>query len=626
MPGLYGAISNEISSTTPVINAMLKILSYGRAVHSEDYRDDQIQMGCVHLRTGGQHVLYNSPQACVAFFGYLTQPTISPAVSADGANWAARCIHDRYIECGEKVFLDLEGAYAVVIWDKRNRTLLLGEDRMGLRPIYYAEHHHTFLFASEVKAFLVNPTFPRQLDRVAAACFFHFRYLKGERTFFEDIHLLPPASFIRWRDNKWDIVRYWTPVYPDSFPSHPDSWYDEQIEATLKAAIKRADCKDLRYGISLSSGMDSRWIAALMSDLQPGTHSFTFQGAFTSPAEVEIARRVADLTGLEHHHMDLSPNFIADFAHNITFISDGMQSLVDSQEFPLTLEMSKHVDVAVGGFMGSGFFGHNPIFYFIPAHEVFQFQKQRMRAVLPPRAVLDRFFGKQTYADLENSAFLELQAANKEAPCKLGFQILSYEEINQRQRRFTFSAQLLKTPFVDMVHPIADRQVWDLSLQLPPSQLMYKRAFRRALARYYPQLAALPWNKIPGTATASVPSIFTRQVYNRVSQSIKTKLSLTKHNRARFQYQDYSDWLRGPLRSFIEPILLSEEANASGLFDTDGLYGVVKDHFEGRLDITPFLGIVLPFILWTKMFYLPSIPRQPDLLTTLFLSSQTAGG
>jgi asparagine synthase (glutamine-hydrolysing) len=618
MPGLCGMYSLDHRSPVPNLAPMLDALAYGRATVRERYRGNQATLGCAHLGTGGQRALYDSPRAIVVFYGYLTQPAIPPGVGGAEPAEAAHYIHDQYLEREELLLKDLMGAFAFVLWDKRTQTLLLANDRLGMRPVYFAEHEGVLRFASEVKALLVDSSFPRRLDRVAASEFFHFRYVLGDRTFFEDIRLMAPASYLSCKDGRWRVAAYWEPSYPERLSRRSDQWYDQQIYETLQAAVERMARPNLEYGISLSSGIDSRWIAAILSEIRPDTQAFTFGGTVTSAAEVEVASQVAVLTGLRHHRLALSPGFIAEHAEQITYISDGMHSFVDSQEFPLSIQMSRHVDVAVGGFMGSGFFGQNPIYHYLRAKDVYSFRRKHSRSFLPPHHVRQRVFGTEEYRDLARAADQELRAAIEEAPAAKGFHVTNYEGARQRQRRFTFYAQLLKTPYVDMYHPIADNTVWELTVQFPPSQLVYKRALRRSLATYYPQLAALPWNKVPGSATVSVSSILARQVYDRMKRLATSTSRLARNSQPISNSLDYSSWLRGPLRPFVEETLLSPEANATHLFNPDGLREVVRDHMEGRQDATVFLGLALPFALWTRMFYTPTAPHRPDVVAEVF--------
>lgn len=624
MPGLCGTYALNPHSPAPDLDTMLDALTYGRATVTERYHGNQANLGCAHLGTGGQQALYESPQAIVVFYGYLTQPAIPPGAGEADPAAAARHVHDQYLEREDLFLGDLMGAFAFALWDKRTQTLFLANDRLGMRPVYFAEHEGVLRFASEVKALLVDASFPRRLDLVAASEFFHFRYILGDRTFFEDIRLLPPASCLRCRDGRWRIERYWEPTYPDCFPRHRDGWYDQQIYEAVCAAVERMIRPNLRYGISLSSGMDSRWIAAILGEIRPDTQTFTFGGTVTSTAEVDVAGQVAALIGLKHHDLALSPGFIAEHAERMAYISDGMHSFVDSQEFPLTLLISNHVDVAVGGFMGSGFFGQNPIYHYLRAKDVCYVLQQRSRSFLPPRCAMERLFGFERYRDLASAADRELRAVVNEAPATRGCHIIHYEGIRQRQRRFTFCAQLLKTPYVDMYHPIADNTVWELTMQFPSSQLVYKRALRRALGTYYPELATLPWNKIPGSATASVPSILASEISSRVRRLTRGTLGLGRNAQPVPNSLDYSSWLRGPLRPFVEETLLSPEANATELFNPDGLSEVVRDHMEGRQDATLLLGLALPFALWTRMFYTPTTPLKPDIMVESSNHGQSA--
>lgn len=616
MPGLCGLLSliDESRSPLPELDDMLHVLAYGRATVIEQYQDKQIRTGCAHIGTGGQRSLSESPEATVILFGYLTRPAIPPGSDGPNPKKAACYIHDKYLEQGEAVLKNLMGAFALLIWDKRTKTLILAADRLGMRPLYYVEHKDVLRFSSEIKALLVDSSLPRRLDVIAASEFFHFRYILGDRTFFEDIRLLPPASFLRCQNGKWRIIKYWEPSYPIRLPKHSNEWYDQKIYEILRSSVERMVHPGLSYGISLSSGIDSRWIAAILSDIRPDTKAFTFEGTGSTPAHTAVSAEVASFTGLKQHILKLSPQIIAQHAESMTYISEGMHSFVDSQEFPLVLEMAKYVDIAVGGFMGSGYFGENPIYYCVRKKDVYSLWKKHSLSYLPPRSVMEQVFAVKKYADFENASDNELREAIQAAPAQKGFQVFNYAAIRQRQRRFTFSAQLLKLSYVDIYHPIADNEVWELALQLPPSQLAFKRALRRSFGTHYPHLSVLPWNINQGSMTISVRLLIWRQIYGRTGKYLRKTFRPLKNPPISMNYQEYSNWLRGPLRTFVEETLLSPESNATGLFNPDGLRTLLQNHMDGKQDATIFLGLALPFAIWTRMFYLPTVPLKPKIM------------
>jgi asparagine synthase (glutamine-hydrolysing) len=618
MPGLAGLVSANIQAPTPTLKPTLDALSYGRATVIEHLEDGQASLGCVHLGTGQQQAVYASPQAVVAFFGYLTQLPMPPGADKGGPAAAAHSIHDLYLAKGEALLTELGGAFALAVWDRRTQTLFLVNDRLGLRPVYYADHAGLFRFASEVKGLLADPALPRRLNRAAVADLLYHSFVVGDKTLFQDIQLLPPASLLRYHDGQWTTATYWTVPFPEHYPRRPDRWYDDLIYDALQAAVRRMVRPELCYGLSLSGGLDSRWIAALLAQVNP--HSLTFTlgspGSDDTPSAQEVARR----TGLVNHYWEAPPGFVAESAETYIYIVDGMDDVMHMEEFPLTVRVGDYVDVSVGGFLGDGLFGYeiNPVSMCLRQRDVVGYRLWRTRGGHPSSELMRQVFGENAHQEFRALAVASLQAGMAEAPSQRGFQILQHFDLRQPERRFANLAQLAKLPFVDIYHPLADGEVVEAALQLPPAQLILERAYRRAMATHLPEMAAIPWTFTLTPPTISVPAIALKKVAQLTVGQWLRGTSLGNHPliRPRRYYANYGAWTRGPLRSFIEDTLLSPEANATGLFDPQGLRTVIRDHMERRHSATDFLGVALTLALWTRLFYAPPTPVRPDRLNS----------
>jgi len=614
MPGLCGFVAANANSPLPALEPMLDALRYGRATVVESHAETNARLGCVHLGTGRQQTLYKSPEVVVMFSGYLTEPPIPPGANGADPSAAARYIHNLYLAHGEAMMGQVAGTFAFALWDRRTQTLLLASDRLGLRPIYYAEHAGVFRFASEVKGILAEATFPRRPNRAAVADFFYYSYIMGDKTLFEDVHLLPPASILRYQDGRWAVSSYWDIPFPERYPHHSDRWYDDLIYDAMQAAVKRMVYPGLRYGLSLSGGLDSRWIAALLAQIQPESLAVTvgIPGSDDTPFAEEVAAR----TGLAHQYWELSPTFVAELAESYVYIVDGMYNLMCTEEFPLSARIGDYVDVSVGGFLGDCLFGHevNPVSACLRKRDVKRYWLWRTKGGRLSQPLMAEIFGERAAQEMTAMAMDSLQSSIRAAPTDRGFQISQYVNIRHRQRRFINIAQVAKLPYVDIYHPIADGEVLAAALQLPPRQLILERAYRRAMATHFPELAEVPWTFTLTPPTVSVPTIVLKKAAQITLGRWLSGTPLGTHPliRPRRYYVRYSSWTRGPLRSFIEKTLLSPEANATGLFDLDGLRTVVSDHMEGRRDVTTFLGGALAIALWTRLFYAPSTPIRPD--------------
>ncbi len=611
MPGLCGLVGNPGQS--PDLEPLLDSLCYERAGTIEQYRGDGISIGCVHLGTGGQENVYNSPRAVVSFCGYLTHPSIVPGSAGQHPAAAPRFVHDAYLKKGEGMLQELKGTFAFALWDKVERKLLLACDRLGLRYVYYAWHDGILSFASEVKALLTTQV-RRELDYEGIATFFYFGHPLGDATFFKGIRLLPPGSFLRYRDGRWETVRYWRIEFPSDYPPESDEWFADRVHEAIYDAVSRMIKPGLRYALSLSGGMDSRWIAAVLGDVHPDALALTFGPPESD--DVRIASQIADRAGLRFHNLPLPPSFLAEHAERITYISDGMYSLTHAEEYPLARQLSRYADVSSGGFLGGLVFGRevNPLVTRIRQSDIMRYILWRGKKGRMPDAEGQKAFGPARFERFKSDAVESLRRCIAEAPPGAPHQVVVYVNLSHRQRRRSFAAQLFKTPYAEIYHPFADDDVIRISFGLlPPDQLLIQRAYRRALAKHYPALAELPWTLTLLPPTVSVSAILWRRfLWATVGKLLKNTPFARSHLLPlRHHFADYSGWFKGLLRPFVMDQLLDPQANATGLFDPDGLHELVLEHVEGRANHTNFLGRALAFAVWTRLFYRPATPVRP---------------
>ncbi len=215
-----------------------------------------------------------------------------------------------YEEHGPRFVEHLRGMFAIALWDRRRRRLVLARDRMGVKPLYVAETSQGLAFASEVKSLLAAGVVEPRLDPDAAERFMAWGYVPGPATLFAGVRKLPPASYLLYADGCTVEQReYWSPW--EAPPEPPGaSWEEdgERLLELLREATRARMVSDVPLGVMLSGGLDSSLITALMAETSERPVQ-TFSVGFVEDAdanELAEARHVARRLGTDHHELETS--------------------------------------------------------------------------------------------------------------------------------------------------------------------------------------------------------------------------------------------------------------------------------------------------------------------------------
>jgi asparagine synthase (glutamine-hydrolysing) len=207
------------------------------------------------------------------------------------------------------------GMFALALWDRRERTLLLARDRFGVKPLYYAQRGGLFVFGSEVKALLAHPEVPARPDLEGLAEYLSFQNFFTSRTLFESVRLLPAATTLTVRPDEGSLPeprRYWDFHFREPEERRPDGEYVEELDRLFRQSVNRQLVSDVEVGSYLSGGMDSGSITAVAARQLPHLRTFTAGFDLTSASGVELgfderaaAERMSYVFGTEHYEMVL---------------------------------------------------------------------------------------------------------------------------------------------------------------------------------------------------------------------------------------------------------------------------------------------------------------------------------
>jgi asparagine synthase (glutamine-hydrolysing) len=228
------------------------------------------------------------------------------------------------IDCLQK----FRGMFAIALWDERERQMWLIRDRIGVKPLYYCQHHGRITFASEIKALLRDPEQSRRVNQQAFYHYLSFLTAPAPDTLFEGIHKLPAGTWLRIQeDGQVREQRYWD-VWDHTEPLVGVS--EDEIAARmlseLRTAVQLRKVSDVPVGVFLSGGIDSSTNAALFSEGEGGpvrTFSIGYQGDYKSYRnELDYARKMAEAVGAEHQERLLTQDDLIRFLPEMIHLQD----------------------------------------------------------------------------------------------------------------------------------------------------------------------------------------------------------------------------------------------------------------------------------------------------------------
>jgi asparagine synthase (glutamine-hydrolysing) len=490
----------------------------------------------------------------------------------------------RWLTCrGRDGLPDLNGMFALALWDRREKRLLLARDRLGIKPLYLYEKGNAFAFASEIKAIhaLVGHIEPN-LQTVFQ--FLTFQNVLTDQTFFTDVAKLPPGGWIEWSPAGITRGRFWSL----SFPSASDLSFDEIVEQyrhALDRAVDRHMIADVPVGSYLSGGIDSASVTVLAARrAQAPMHTFT--GAFVDAPyydERPGSRAVAARAGATLHEVEItSDDFCADFGRVVYHLDEPTLGMGALPQFVVARLAARHVKVVLTGHGGDEAFA---------GYQVSKAVLLRDLITTRPLAAI-RHLARVSLDEMSRVAYFSVFPFIQP---EVGYGLFIMTPRNRRRRRLTgsflgamegyepldevrqfigpgmTSGEVLQSLYlktylptlfiqedkVGMAHslesrmPLCDNEIIDLALSVDFAQKMHggvlKAIPRAAMRRDLPDL-----------------------LYTLPKRGFPTP---------------FARWFRqGRVREMVEDLLLSRRAIERGIFEPEGAARLFTTHLKSRGD------------------------------------------
>ena len=520
---------------------------------------------------------------------------------------------------GDDFVQRLNGMFDFALWDARRRRLLIGRDRLGVKPLYVLQDAHRLAFATEAKALLALPGVRAEINRDALPGYLQLGYVAAPQTLFKGIRKLPPATLLAIEGGQVKEWRYWRlPAGIDRQCTAAD-WL-ERTRSGLERSVRMQMVSDVPIGAFLSGGVDSSAVVGYMArqTQQPiRTYAIGFEGGEAEALynELPYARRVAQLFGTQHREIVVKPDVVGLLPKLLWHMDEPVADTAFITTYLVSEFARQDVKVILSGVGGDELFGGYR--RYLGEHYASRFNRlpgplRSLAAAAAARLPADRHSGLLNTLRLAKG-FVASAGMGPDERYRSYLQIMAADTVQQLLVSASSSAPdalALAFAAAGQDDPLNRMFAVDAETQLPDDLLMLtdKMSMAVSLECRVPFLdhelvemaAAMPADiKIPGGQLKSVlktalGDLLPADILHRKKRGFGTPMGA---------------WLKRELAPLLRGLLAPEVLRARGLFQPAVVDRLVADHQANRIDGTDALLALMNLEIWSRL-YLDQ--RSPD--------------
>jgi asparagine synthase (glutamine-hydrolysing) len=585
--------------------------------------DDGVGLGIQRLRvidlvSGDQPIFNEDRSVAVVLNGEIyNHRELRRRLEGKGHRFATQGDTETIVHLYEEVGADfvkaLIGMFAVAVWDARERRLVLARDRLGKKPLYYAQRDGVLSFASEIQALLEDRGVSRAVDYDALDMYLALRYVPSPLTAFADVRKLRPAHRLVFADGRSQTEAYWRLDYTPKRDVTDERELCEELRTRLQTAVRRRLIADVPLGAFLSGGVDSAAVVASMAQESSGPVK-TFSIGFDSEHANELpqARVIARRFETDHHEFMVTPDAIELLGKIVRHHGEPFADATSIPTFYLSEVTRRHVTVALNGDGGDELFGGYPRYVAnlavarvaglppalrralarigaaVPANGRIDSWPSRVRRVAEtlPLDPASRYFAYITHLNglrrdgLYTDAFAErVSATRAQETIVAAWWSASATDVLDRMldtdvHTYLPDDLLTKVDIASMScslearSPLLDHELIEFAASLPTSEKIRGRekkvVFRRALRGWVPD-----------------------EILDAPKRGFHPPLA---------------DWLRGALGGFARELLLDPTARERGHFRPERVATLIDQHAQGVADHSEGIWRLMLYELWHREF------------------------
>ncbi|HLA12395.1 MAG TPA: asparagine synthase (glutamine-hydrolyzing) [Pyrinomonadaceae bacterium] len=518
--------------------------------------------------------------------------------------------YDRY---GEECPKYLRGMFAFAIWDEHQKQLFLARDRVGKKPLLYAQIGDELIFGSEFSALLLHPRVSRDIDNAALDQYLSFMCVPAPLTAFRGVRKLEPGHTLVWRDGNIRTQRYWQPDFSRKLNITEEEAGERAIEI-LRDAVRVRLMSEVPLGAFLSGGIDSSAVVALMSQ-ESAEPVKTFSIGFEEQdfSELHHARRVAQHVGADHHEFIVKPDALEVLP---VLVDHYGEPYADSSAIPtyyVARETRKHVTVALNGDGGDETFAGYERYAAMRVAENYHRLPRLLRETVVRKAVellpttearrsrirdAKRFIRAASLPRVER--YLRWVSAFNSEDKKELYSTAFREQATEHNASKTLDRWFAHANGAGIVDAAL---LTDLMTYLP-NDLLVKVDIATMAVSLEARSPFLDHHVIEFAASLpehlKLRGLTTKYLLKRVLRKLLPAENL---NRRKMGFGvPVGHWFRGSLQPFLRETLLSERALNRGMFQRETVRRLIELHTSGERDYSHQLWTLLVLEVWFNRF------------------------
>lgn len=506
----------------------------------------------------------------------------------------------------------LNGMFDFALWDSRRQRLLIGRDRLGVKPLYVLQDAKRLAFATEAKALLALPGVTAELNRNAVAGYLHLGYVAAPDCIFKGVRKLPPATLLAVENGEIREWRYWRlPETIEQGVSERD-WTD-RVRTQLEESVRMQMVSDVPIGAFLSGGVDSSAVVGFMArhSQQPiRTYAIGFTGGEAEALynELPYARRVAGLFATQHREIVVKPDVVSLLPRLLWHMDEPLSDTAFITTFLVSEFARQDVKVILSGVGGDELFGGYR--RYLGGHYVERYRRlpgwlRRTAAIAAGRLPADRHSGllntlrlakgflatADMTADARYRSYLQvldrdtvaglLLQADVAGPDSLAQAFASAGQQDELNRMFAVDAE---TQLPDDLLLLTDKMSMAVSLECRVPLLDHQLV---ELAASMPASVKVRGGRLKYMMKAALSDLLPDDILNRKKRGFGTPMGA---------------WLKRELAPLLRRLLAPDVVSNRGLFRQPVLDRLIVDHEANRFDGTDALLALMNLEIWSRIY------------------------